>query len=139
MDGPKDTAGKPLELILARNLMTSLTTPAFLVDEGGELVFFNEAAGALLGMRFEETGKMGVDEWGTRFGPFDENGDRIPYDELPLVIAVRQGRPAHANFEIHAADGARHEIEVSAMPIMTTEGSRGAMAIFWPRNERIER
>jgi PAS domain-containing protein len=138
MEGPKETAAKPLELILARNLMTSLTTPAFLVDEGGELVFFNEAAGALLGIRFEETGKMGADEWGTRFGPFDRNGDRIPYDELPLVIAIREGRPAHADFRIRAADGAEHEIEVSAMPLMTTEGSRGGMAIFWPKRQRVK-
>lgn len=135
MDGPKDTAAKPLELILARNLMTSLTTPAFLVDEGGELVFFNEAAGALLGRRFEETGKMTADEWGAQFGPFDHDGDRIPYDELPLVIAVRAGRPAHATFNVRSTDGDEHEIEVSAMPILTTEGSRGAMAIFWPTGE----
>lgn len=30
---------RPLELILARNLMSALSTPAFLVDEGGLLVF----------------------------------------------------------------------------------------------------
>ena len=34
--------------------MSALSTPAFLVDEGGLLVFFNEAAGALLGKGFEE-------------------------------------------------------------------------------------
>ena len=42
-------AQKPLELILARNLLTSISTPAFLLDEHGALVFYNEAAGALLG------------------------------------------------------------------------------------------
>jgi len=31
------TTQKPLELILARNLMSALSTPAFLVDEGGIL------------------------------------------------------------------------------------------------------
>ena len=48
---------KPIELILARNLMSSLSTPAFLVDEGGMLIFYNEAAGSLLGKRFEEIGR----------------------------------------------------------------------------------
>src|SRR6476646_10658844 len=83
---------KPLELILARNLMSALSTPAFLVDEGGVLVFYNESAGALLGKRFEELGTVGAEEWGSLFGPFDEAGDPITYDELPLVVAVRHGR-----------------------------------------------
>jgi PAS domain-containing protein len=52
-------AQKPLELILARNLLSSISTPAFQVDERGTLVFFNEAAGALVGRRFEETGALG--------------------------------------------------------------------------------
>ena len=60
---------KPIELILARNLLSSLTTPAFLVDEIGALVFFNEAAGVLVGRRFEETGQMEASVWVREFGP----------------------------------------------------------------------
>jgi PAS domain-containing protein len=125
-------AQRPLELILARNLMSALSTPAFLVDEGGLLVFYNEAAGLLLGKRFEELGTVGPDEWSPLFGPFGENGKRIPYDELPLVVAVRNGRPAHAEFEVRSADGAMHHVEASAFPILTAHGSRGAIAVFWP-------
>lgn len=127
---------RPLELILARNLMSALSTPAFLVDEGGVLVFYNEAAGMLLGKRFEELGAVGPDEWGSLFGPFDENGEPIPYDDLPLVVAVRNGRPAHADFEISSADGTRHRVEASAFPILTAHGSRGAIAVFWPAAAR---
>lgn len=123
---------RPLELILARNLMSALSTPAFLVDEGGLLVFYNEAAGMLLGKRFEELGTVGPDEWGSMFGPFDDGGEPIPYDELPLVRAVRNGRPAHAELAIRSTDGATHEVEVSAFPILTAHGSQGAIAVFWP-------
>jgi PAS domain-containing protein len=123
---------KPLELILARNLMSALSTPAFLVDEGGLLVFYNEAAGMLLGKRFEELGTVGAQEWGALFGPFDQSGKPIPYDELPLVIAVRNGRPAHGEFEVRTADGGLRRVEVSAFPILTAHGSRGAIAVFWP-------
>jgi PAS domain-containing protein len=123
---------KPLELILARNLMSALSTPAFLVDEGGVLVFYNEAAGMMLGKRFEELGTVGPEEWGSMFGPFDEGGAPIPYDELPLVTAVRNGRPAHAEFTIRSTDGASHSVEASAFPILTAHGSRGAIAVFWP-------
>ncbi len=123
---------KPIELILARNLLSSLSTPAFLVDEGGILIFYNEAAGSLLGRRFEEMGKVGPEEWGSLFGPFDDAGSPLPYDELPLVVAVRHGRPAHATFDIRSADGVRHTVEASAFPILTAHGSRGAIAVFWP-------
>jgi PAS domain-containing protein len=127
---------KPIELILARNLISSLSTPAFLVDEGGMLIFYNEAAGSLLGKRFEEIGKVGPEQWGTVFGPVDESGKPIPYGELPLVLTIREGRPAHAELKIRSADGSEHEIEVSALPILTPHGSRGGIAFFWPIVDR---
>ena len=127
-----DVTQKPIELILARNLMSSLSTPAFLVDQGGMLIFYNEAAGTLLGKRFEEIGTVGPAEWGAIFGPFDDAGNPLPYDELPLVVSVRKGRPAHSVMRIRSADGANHRIEASAFPILTAHGSRGAIAVFWP-------
>jgi PAS domain-containing protein len=127
-----------IELILARNLLSSISTAAFLVDTDGVLVFFNEAAGALLGRRFEETGKMSAQEWGAAFGPFDDAGAPIPFEELPLTVALRHGRPAHAAHCIHSTGGDRHEIEVSALPLVSTDGGfRGALAIFWPIEGRV--
>jgi PAS domain-containing protein len=123
---------RPLELILARNLITGLSTPAFLVDEDAVVVFYNEAAGALLGRRFEESGRMPPEEWSTAFGPMDPSGEPLSLEQLPLTTALRRGRPAHHRFRIHSLDDSDHEIEVSAIPIVTTEGTRGAMAIFWP-------
>jgi PAS domain-containing protein len=123
---------KPLELILARNLMSALSTPAFLVDEGGLLVFYNEAAGTLLGKGFDEVGHVGPNEWGGLFGPYDAAGESIPYEDLPVVRAVRAGRPTHATFGVRAFDGQLHTVECSAFPILTAHGSQGAIAIFWP-------
>jgi PAS domain-containing protein len=130
-----DVPQKPLELILARNLMSALSTPAFLVDEGGLLVFFNEAAGTLLGKGFEEVGQVGPSEWGGLFGPYDADGETIPYEELPVVRAVRGGRPAHASFAVRTFDGQVHAVECTAFPILTAHGSQGAIAIFWPAEE----
>lgn len=112
--------------------MSALSTPAFLVDEGGLLVFYNEAAGTLLGKGFDEVGHVGPSEWGGLFGPYDGAGETIPYEDLPVVRAVRAGRPAHAGFGVRAFDGRVHEVECSAFPILTAHGSQGAIAIFWP-------
>jgi PAS domain-containing protein len=133
MPSRMSAAQKPLELILARNFTASLSTPAFLVDEDGVLVFYNEAAGMLLGKRFEEAGSMGPEEWGTKFGPFDDEGRPVPFDQLPLTIALRGGSPAHSSFRIRSLEGSEHDIQVSALPIVTSEGARGAIAFFWPR------
>lgn len=127
------SAQKPLELILARNLLTSISTPAFLLDEDSRLVFYNESAGALLGISFEETGRMDPTEWTGTFGPFDDDENPISLDELDITQSLRDGRPAHSRFCIRSTRGEKHSIEASAFPIVASEhGSSGAMIFFWP-------
>jgi PAS domain-containing protein len=124
---------RPLQLILARNLLSSLSTPAFLVDAEGQLLFFNEAAGALLGRRYEETGQMAPAEWTATFGPFDDEGRPIPYDEVSLTTALRGNRPSHGGFRIRSAAGVDHLIEASALPIVGDDNFHGAIVVFWPK------
>jgi PAS domain-containing protein len=126
------SAQKPLELILARNLLASISTPAFLVGEQGTLLFYNEAAGALLGRRFEETGTMSAADWTGEFGPFGSDEKPVPYDEIPATVALRDDRPFHGNFRIRGADGQNQDIAASAIPIVGPGGSSGAIVIFWP-------
>ena len=57
VNAPQRPPQRPLELILARNFLSSVSTAAFLVDGEGMIVFYNEAAGDLLGPRFEEAGR----------------------------------------------------------------------------------
>ena len=125
-------AQRPIELIQARSLIASLSTAAFLVDDGGTLLFYNEAAGELLGMRFDDAGEMPPEDWGTRFRPREPGGRELAVDELPLTIALREGEPGHARMEITGADGEDHQIAVSAIPIRGQSRQRGAFAIFWP-------
>jgi PAS domain-containing protein len=130
MDSPHPQ--KPLELILARNLLTSISTPAFLVDSEASIVFYNEAAAALLGRSFEDAGKMTAEEWTAAFGPLADDDTPLAVDEIPITVAIRDGRPSHGEFRIRAANGAR-PIEASAFPIIASpEGSSGAMILFWP-------
>jgi PAS domain-containing protein len=124
---------KPLELILARNLLTSLSTPAFLLDDEASVVFYNEAAAALLGRSFEESGRMTAEQWTSAYGPFEQDGSPIDVDRLAVTEAIRGGRPAHATFEIRTGTGHMESIEASAFPIVASEGgSSGAMILFWP-------
>ena len=124
-------ATQPLELILARNLISGITLAAFLVDPDGVLVFFNDAAGDLVGRRFEEVGRLRRDEWASEFGPFDEFGKLMPTDSLPLTTALRQGLPAHDRFRVSGSDDELIEVDVSALPLGTADGFKGAIVVFW--------
>ena len=132
---PMTDQQRPLGVILARNFLTSLTTPAFLVDEAGSLLFYNEAAGALLGISFEESARMPASEWGKAVGPFGEDGEPLSIEDLPTTKALRRGRPAHGQFTVRSVKGDEYEIEVSALPIVAEEGQEGAMILFWQRGD----
>jgi hypothetical protein len=95
------------------------------------LVFFNAAAARLLGVSYEEAGAMPPQEWTSRFSPQTTDGEPLALDQLPLAIALSEGRPAYRVMRILAADGAPRSIEVSALPIVGRRGQTGAMAIFW--------
>ena len=127
-------AQKPLELILARNFLTSLSTPAFLVDESGALIFYNEAAGAMLGSSFEEQGRMrgrGVEAW--RSGPFARDGKPIPIEELPTTkAAAPTAAPPTASSRIRSAAGRASRSSPAPSRSSPEGGSSGAMIFFWP-------
>jgi PAS domain-containing protein len=131
---PAGIADQPLELILARNLISIISLAAILVDSEGKIVFYNDAAGELVGSPFEEIGTMSQDQWNARYGPLDENGEQLPADELPLRIAVREGRPAYARFRIRGERGLI-EVEAGALPLLGPAGYNGAIVVFWPPGE----
>jgi len=121
-----------VELILMKQVASYLTMPIFLVDPAGNLLFYNEPAESLLGCRYDETGELPLEEWGTIFAPVDEKGDPIPPTSLPLAIAVQQRRPTHGRFWMRGLDDVPHEISVTAFPLIgQQERALGAVAIFW--------
>ena len=127
----EELAERPLELILARNLISILSLPAILVDADGRFVFFNDAAGELIGAPFEEVGVLEPEEWNARYGPFDADGHAVPREELPLTTAVRESRPAYGRFFVHAESGLQ-EVESGALPLTGPRGYQGAVVVFWP-------
>ncbi|HAS58786.1 MAG TPA: PAS domain-containing protein [Algoriphagus sp.] len=121
-----------LELILGRQFVDSLSMPAFLVDTEGNLLFYNEPAEQIFGLRFGETGGMRVEEWSTIFTPTDKDGKLLPPEGLPLVKTLTSKEPAHGSFYIDNLNGERIFITVTAFPIIgRPDRYLGAMAMFW--------
>lgn len=125
-------AQQEVEVILARHLAENLALPIFIVDPQGNLIFFNEPAEAVLGLRFGDTGLLPASEWSTMFEPMEQDGKLIAPEELPLVIAMTDCHPAHKGFWIKDLNKKMRQIELTAFPLIGQAGHMlGAMAIFW--------
>jgi PAS domain-containing protein len=125
-----------IEVILSRHLAEYLAMPIFIVDPAGSLLYYNEPAEEVLGYRYIETGMMPASEWSTIFNPMDEDGNPLPPEELPLIIAINKQHPAHKSFWIKGMNGSLRKLEVTAIPLIgQAERFLGAIAIFWEVSE----
>jgi len=123
---------KELEVILSRHLAEYLALPIFIVDPVGDMIYYNEPAEVVLGIRYIETGAMPASEWSTVFLPEDHEGNPIEPRDLPLMIALTEQHPAHKRFWIRGLDGKTRQIELTAIPLIAqADRFLGAFAIFW--------
>lgn len=123
---------KEIEVILARHLASYLAVPMFIVDPDGAMVYYNEPAEVMLGMRYDQAGEMPLADWSTRFVPTDESGAPFLPEALPLAIALSQRKTNNARFWIRSHDNVKRHIEVTAFPLIGQAGRYlGAVALFW--------
>jgi PAS domain-containing protein len=130
---------KNVVLIVARELASNLTTPVFLIDARGHVVFYNEPAEAMLGRAFSEFGEIPADEWRLLFAPEDEDGAPVGVDDLPSAVAFRERRAVHGELSIRSLDGGRRDIETTALPLFARGREFvGVVVIFWERDAGAE-
>ena len=121
-----------LVLVLARELLSQLVTPAFLVDAGGEVVFFNEPAEEIAGYTFAEAGVLAAEAWTTLVRAEDLDGNALPLEQLPAGVALVERKPAHRTLWITGSDGERRLISVTAVPLFASESELvGVVAVYW--------
>jgi PAS domain-containing protein len=123
---------KHLVLILAREFASNLSTPTLVADARGFLVFYNEAAEAVVGRRFAEVGEVGLDDWIAAFDARSLASEPIPPERRPTRVAFDERRASHLRYLVTSADGIEREIEVTAFPLFAhTEEFVGIVVIFW--------
>jgi PAS domain-containing protein len=129
---------RDIELILFRQLASSLAVPILLVDKDSDLLFFNEPAELVLGRRFDDVGEMTLEERRTAFAFRDPEGNPLPADQPPLVVAMRERRPVHRLVSLRGFDGLYRALEVTAFPLLGAGGHLiGGVVMFWERpNQR---
>jgi PAS domain-containing protein len=134
MSEPLGTPGAPrsLALILARELASNLATPMFLLDPGGMLVFYNDAAAALLGKPFAELGEIPSGEFGAALELTTPDGDPIRRRDSPVGMAYFERKPAHQSLVVTTYNGVRLAVENTAYPLFGDSGEmHGVVSVFW--------
>ena len=122
-------------MILVRQLASYLFVPVLVVDTTETVIFYNEPAERILGVRFEETGRIDPKEI-DRLVELSADPSAGPEDsERPLATALQQRRPVHARrWLLRRADRVRLQVEVTAFPVIDQEQRvLGAVAMFWER------
>ena len=127
------TAQQSVEMILVRQLAGYLLVPVVVVDTAGTVVFYNEPAERILGVRFEETGRISAEEAERLIELSDDPAADPDEPKRPIIAALQQRRPAHARrWLLRRGDRVRLQVELTAFPVIDQEERLlGAMAMFW--------
>ena len=126
------TSPKPIQIILARQLASSLATPILIVDTEGTLVFYNDAAETILDQRFDETGEVPADEWTGRFAVADEARNPIAQEDRPMMMALSERRPVSRTLWMRCGHREWRHMNITAFPLIGDGGQfLGAQMIFW--------
>jgi PAS domain-containing protein len=124
----------PIELILARQVASYLALPIILTDADGDLVFYNEPAEELLGLRFDNTGPLPLIERVQALTLRDEGGSPMPFEDVPLVRALKDAHPDNQRLILRGLDGIDRPVETTAFPLTRRDGTLvGGVAVFWER------
>lgn len=125
-----------VELILTKQWASYLSVPVWLASADESLLFYNEPAEKLLGLRFDEAGPLPLTELSDTFHVTDSDGSELPSEDIPVGIALRERKPAHRSLRWRGIDGVWHQGEVTAFPLQAQAGKHlGAVAIFWETGE----
>lgn len=106
--------------------------PIVIVDAAGTLIYWNEPAELLIGLRFEESGEIPASEWREQFAVSDVDRQLIPQDEWPLVIALTRHQPVSRTIWLGMPNGNWRHIEWTSVPFIAQGGEfLGVQSVFW--------
>jgi PAS domain-containing protein len=131
-----ERALKSLVLIRAKHLAESVTTPMFIIDNDGNMIFFNEAAEVKVGRAFADVGQIPVAEWQEQFKVRELDDTPAPLESMPGWFQLQKERPGLGELMFTTFDGRDLRIAVCALPLFSGEDQfEGALVLFWEDGE----
>ncbi len=77
--------------IESRELLAGLAVPAYMTDAEGRITFYNDAARRFWG----RSPRLGEERWCGGLRLFAADGSPMPFQECPLALTLKTGRPHH--------------------------------------------
>ncbi len=103
-----------------REIIDALPAAIYTTDAEGRLTHFNEAAIALSG----RVPKLGTDEWCVTWKLYNPDGLRLPHDQCPMAIALKEKRSVRGAEAIaERPDGSRLWFTPFPTPLFDAEGA----------------
>jgi PAS domain S-box-containing protein len=123
-------------------LFDLLPAAVYVTDAEGRIIYFNEAAATLWGCR----PKLKSDQWCGSWRLYHLDGTRMPHDQCPMAVALKEGRAIRGGQAIaERPDGTRVPFMAFPTPLRDVEGGLiGAVNMLIDisehrRAERVER
>ena len=127
---------KDVVLILARELASNLATPMLILDHHGTVVFFNEAAEAVLGAPFAQVGEVAPTDWEHHWPITYEDGSPFSMPDSPLARVITDEAPGHQVIFMTGLDGVKRRVSATAYPLIgSTHRLVGAVGVFWQEDD----
>ncbi len=124
-------AQQPIEMILLHQWASYMAIPIGVVDVEGNLIYYNEPAEPIVGRRWDEVGEINASEFVELGEITDQDGEPIPSEQLPVVIALTERRLAHRRIRFRGLDESWHEIEAAAFPVIGQGGRLLGAVTIW--------
>lgn len=124
------------QAILLRAVLDSISDGVGVIGPEGNFLLHNPAARELLGQPEDSSG--GADTWQEHYGLYRADGTTpYPADDMPLIRALGGESVDHVEMVVrNNAHPDSRVLSVSARPIDTARGRRGAVAVFHDITDR---
>jgi PAS domain S-box-containing protein len=118
-----------------QQLLQALPAAVYTTDSEGRITFYNEAAAEFAGRR-PELGEL----WCVTWRLYNADGSRLPHEECPMAIALKENRPVRgAEAIVERPDGTRRWFAPYPTPLRDTAGRlSGAINMLVDITERKE-
>ncbi|WP_372785050.1 sensor histidine kinase [Phenylobacterium sp.] len=119
--------------VFYRDLLNALPAAIYTTDAEGKITFYNEAAVAFAGRR----PALG-EEWCVTWKLYNLDGSRLPHNQCPMAVALREGKPNRGAEAIaERPDGTRVTFSPYPTPLFDAEGQMvGAVNMLVDITER---
>ncbi|CAN7623073.1 PAS domain S-box protein [Phenylobacterium sp. LjRoot219] len=103
-----------------RTILDELPAAIYTTDAAGRIIYYNEAAAELWGVRPE----LGKSEWCGSWKLFWPNGDPLPHGDCPMALAIKQKRPIRGVEAVaERPDGVRVPFIPYPTPLFASSGA----------------